>query len=114
MNINKKLSTCLIRKAFVMSVSPNKHDEYKIRHNEIWPDLETALKNHGASKYSIFLHPESSQLFAYVEIESENKWNDLAETDICKKWWKFMSDIMPSNPDFSPITEELDEVFRLS
>ena len=110
----KKLKNHSIRKAFVMSVFPDKHEEYRIRHNDIWPQLEIALKNHGASKYSIFLHSESSQLFAYVEIESEENWNDLAETDICKKWWKYMSDIMPSNPDHSPISEELNEVFRLS
>ena len=51
-------------------------------------------------KYSIFLDSSSSKLFAYLEIESEVKWNDLANTDICKKWWKYMSDIMPL-PDYS-------------
>ena len=110
----EKVKNHLIRKAFVMSVFPDKHEEYRIRHNDIWPKLEIALKNHGVSKYSIFLHSESSQLFAYVEIESEENWNDLAKTDICKKWWKYMSDIMPSNHDHSPISEELNEVFRLS
>ena len=64
----KKLRNYPIRKAFVMSVFPDKHEEYRIRHNDIWPQLEITLKNHGASKYPIFLHSESSQLFAYVEI----------------------------------------------
>ena len=53
-------------------------------------------------------------MLEYLEIESEVKWNDLANTDICKKWWKYMSDIMPANPDYSPKSDELHEVFRLT
>jgi L-rhamnose mutarotase len=113
-NNNNKSNNNLIRKAFVMNVYPDRQDEYKTRHDEIWPELEELLKAHGAYKYSIFLHHESSQLFAYLEITDEEKWNDLAKTDICRKWWKYMSDIMKSNPDDSPVLEELHEVFRLS
>jgi|TARA_B100000927_G_scaffold280493_1_gene265095 L-rhamnose mutarotase len=109
-----ELAKEVIRKSFVMSVAPDKQNEYKLRHDNIWPELEKALKEHGVKKYSIFLDSSSSKLFAYLEIESEVKWNDLANTDICKKWWKYMSDIMPANPDYSPKSEELHEVFRLT
>ncbi len=101
----------MIRKAFLMSVKPDQHDEYKCRHDEIWPELADTLKQHGASNYSIFLCKETSQLFAYVEMESEARWNAVAQTEVCQRWWQYMKDIMPSNPDNSPISQELVPVF---
>ena len=103
----------MIRKAFVMQVHPDRHEEYEKRHNPIWPELEALLKEHGVHNYSIFLHPETHQLFAYAEIEDEARWNAIAQTEICQKWWVHMGDIMPSNPDHSPVAENLREVFHI-
>ena len=103
----------MIRKAFVMSVHPGMETEYQRRHNPVWQELLDTLKKHGAHNYSIFLNPETRQLFGYVEIEDEGRWNAVANTPICQKWWKFMGDIMPSNPDHSPVAVALQEVFHL-
>ncbi len=103
----------MIRKAFVMQVNPDRHEEYRKRHNPIWPELEATLKSHGVHNYSIFLDPETNQLFGYVEIEDEKRWNAIARTEICRKWWAHMREIMPSNPDNSPITKNLREVFHI-
>lgn len=103
----------MIRKAFVMQVNPDAHAEYKKRHDEIFPELVTELKNHGSHHYSIFLDKERNLLFGYVEIEDEARWNAIANTAVCQKWWAFMKDIMPSNPDNSPISQELEQVFYL-
>ena len=96
-----------------MSVNAGAEGEYEKRHSPIWPELEQVLKDHGVSNYSIFLHPETRQLFGYVEIESEDRWAAIASTPICQKWWKHMGDIMPSNPDNSPVNLGLREVFHL-
>lgn len=103
----------MIRKAFLMSVYADSHEEYERRHRPIWVELTEVLKNHGVSNYSIFLEKETNQLFGYVEISSEELWTTIADTDECKRWWAFMKDIMPSNPDNSPISVELREVFHL-
>ncbi|MDY2947470.1 MAG: L-rhamnose mutarotase [Mannheimia varigena] len=103
----------MIRKAFVMQVNPDAHAEYKKRHDEIFPELVTELKNHGSHHYSIFLDKERNLLFCYVEIEDEARWNAITKTEACQKWWAFMKDIMPSNPDNSPISQELEQVFYL-
>lgn len=103
----------MIRKAFVMSVNAGQEEEYEKRHRPIWPELEAVLKEHGAHNYSIFLHPETHQLFGYVEIEDEARWDAIAQTAICRKWWAHMQEIMPSNPDNSPISQELREVFHI-
>jgi len=103
----------MIRKAFVMSLSAGQEVEYRRRHDPIWPELEEVLKAHGVLSYSIFLCPETNQLFAYVEIEDEARWEAIARTEVCKKWWVHMRDIMPTNPDNSPVSREIPEVFHL-
>lgn len=103
----------MIRKAFVMSVNPGREAEYEQRHSPIWPELEAVLKSQGVHNYSIFLHPETHQLFAFVEIEDEERWDAISQTEACRKWWAHMSDVMPSNPDNSPVSSELREVFHL-
>ena len=103
----------MIRKAFVMSVNAGAEEEYEKRHRPIWPELEAVLKEHGAHNYSIFLHAETRQLFGYVEVEDEARWDAIAQTAICQKWWTHMKDIMPSNEDHSPVAVELREVFHI-
>ena len=103
----------MIRKAFVMSVAPGHEAEYARRHQPIWPELEAVLKSHGVHNYSIFLHAETRQLFAYAEIEDEARWAAIARTEVCQRWWKRMGDVMPSNPDHSPVATGLKEVFHL-
>lgn len=103
----------MIRKAFVMQVNPDAHAEYQRRHSPIWPELEAELKAHGAHNYSIFLDEKRHLLFGFVEIESEARWNAIAKTETCQRWWKHMGDVMPSNTDNSPISDELKEVFYL-
>ncbi|MBG6240723.1 MAG: L-rhamnose mutarotase [Candidatus Symbiopectobacterium sp. Dall1.0] len=103
----------MLRKAFVMSVFPACHDEYQRRHNPIWPELAEVLKAHGAHHYSIFLDEKRHLLFGYVDIESEAQWDAVAQTDVCQRWWKHMSDVMPANPDNSPVSDALKPVFYL-
>lgn len=102
-----------IRKAFVMQVNSDAHEEYQRRHTPIWPELEAVLKQHGAHHYAIYLDAQRNLLFATVEIESEARWNAVAQTEVCQRWWKHMSEIMPSNADNSPVSAELKEVFYL-
>jgi L-rhamnose mutarotase len=103
----------MIRKSFVMSVHPGKETEYELRHNPIWPELEQTLRSHGVSNYSIFLLPETRQLFGYAEIEDEARWQAIANTEICRRWWNYMAELMPANPDSSPVSAPLREVFHI-
>ena len=103
----------MIRKAFVMQLHAGQEAEYRHRHNPIWPELQETLRNHGVHAYAIFLHPETLQLFAFAEIESEEKWAAIARTPVCQKWWAHMRDLMETNADDSPVSRELSEVFHL-
>jgi L-rhamnose mutarotase len=103
----------MVRKAFRMAVNPDQHAEYERRHRPIWQELEETLVAHGVVRYSIFLDSQTSDLFGCVEIESEERWAAIASTDVCRRWWRHMREIMPSNADDSPVARELREVFHI-
>ena len=98
--------------AFKMKLNPGQVEEYKKRHDEIWPELRKLLKDNGVSDYSIFLDEETNILFA-VQKQDGRSSQELGATDIVKKWWAYMADIMETNPDNSPVSKPLKEVFHL-
>lgn len=103
----------MIRLSFVMSVHEGFEEEYEKRHNPVWPEMHEMLVSHGVHNYSIFLHAQTRQLFAYAEIEDRTRWDSIPAEAICQKWWAHMKDIMPSNPDNSPVAVEIQEVFHI-
>ena len=103
----------MIRKAFIMTLKPGNEAEYKHRHAPIWPQLQSTLFEHGVRNYSIFLHPDGLQLFAYAEIENEDRWAAISQTEVCQRWWVAMAELMDVNDDSSPISVECEEVFHI-
>ncbi len=101
------------RLAFKMHLNEGQKEEYQKRHNEIWPELKKLLKENGVSEYSIFLDEESNTLFAFQKVAGDEGSQNLGETEIVKKWWAFMADIMKTNADNSPVSVELEELFYL-
>lgn len=101
------------RLAFKMHLDKGRKAEYIKRHDEIWPELKLLLKEAGISEYSIFLDEETNTLFAFQKVGGNGGSQDLGKTEIMKKWWKFMADIMKTNPDYSPVSAPLEEVFYL-
>lgn len=101
------------RLAFKMKLNEGQKEEYKKRHDEIWPELKQLLKESGVAEYSIFLDEETNILFAFQKIYGNEGSQDLGKTEIVKKWWDYMADVMSVNADNSPVTIELEEVFYL-
>ena len=101
------------RVAFKMKLFKGKEGEYKKRHDEIWNELKELLKQTGIEDYSIFLDEETNYLFAYLTIDDIRKLDELPNQPVMKKWWFYMKDIMESNPDNSPVSVPLKEVFYL-
>ena len=102
------------RVAFKMKVFKGYEEEYKKRHDVLWPELETLLKETGVEDYSIFLDEETNILFGVLKIENRIKLDELPNHPVMKKWWAYMKDIMESNPDSSPVSVPLKEVFYLN
>lgn len=99
--------------AFKMQLHQGQVQEYQRRHDEIWTELTELLKNNGVEDYSIFLDPDTNALFGVLKIENPALLDELPKHPIMQKWWKYMSDIMETNPDNSPRSTPLKEVFYL-
>lgn len=102
-----------MRVAFKMKLHPGKMGEYKKRHEEIWPDLKDLLKGAGIEDYSIFLDEQTNDLFGVLKVSDPQKQQELSSHPVMKKWWAYMKDIMDSNPDNSPVSTPLKEVFYM-
>ena len=101
------------RVAFKMYLKEGFKEEYRKRHNELWPEVADLLKKAGVSNYSIFLDEGTNTLFAVQTITSDIGSQSLGHQDIIQRWWDYMADIMEVNADNSPVSEELEEVFYL-
>jgi len=88
-------------------------EEYKRRHDALWPELQELLKSSGVSEYSIFLDEGTNDLFGVMRVEDPALLDKLPEHPVMKKWWAYMKDIMDTNPDHSPVSTPLKEVFYL-
>lgn len=99
--------------AFRMNLFPGQAREYRKRHDEVYPELAQALKDAGASDYSIWLDPEANHLFAILTVSDDNTMDKIPEKEITKRWWAFMSDIMATDADNVPVQIPLQQVFYL-
>jgi len=99
------------RIAFTMKLLPGFEAEYRRRHDALWPELTALLRDTGIHDYSIFLEPETLTLFACLQIVDSNKLELLRQEPVMQRWWAYMKDIMESNPDHSPVTVTLQEIF---
>ena len=97
-----------------MYLKPGCEEEYQRRHAAIWPELVEMIHEAGVKNYSIFCDKDTNLLFAYQECEGEGSSQDTSDVDpITQRWWDMMADIMEVNPDNSPVTIPLQEVFHL-
>ena len=102
------------RVGFKMKLKPGFKQEYIKRHNEVWPEIAELIKSSGISNYSIFLDEETNILFGIQQVSGNVSSQDLGTVEIQQKWWDYMSDIMEVNPDNSPTTTYLEEVFYMA
>ena len=110
--LRRKLEVRMI-KGFKMKLYEGQEEEYERRHNLLWPEMKDMIHEHGGKNYTIFLDRETLTLFGYIEIADEELWAKGADTAINRKWWDYMADIMETNPDNSPVSIDLKNVFHL-
>jgi len=102
-----------MRKAFVMQLKKGCEAEYQKRHDEIWPELKALLSESGVFDYTIFLERETGKLFAFQQVKGQAGSQGLGGNPIVQKWWAYMSDLMETHPDNSPVSTPLEEVFHM-
>ena len=100
------------RFAFKMFLHPGQRDEYRRRHDAIWPELSSLLREAGVSNYSIYLDEATNILFAYLERTEDHRMADLPNEAVMRRWWDFMADIMRYEANV-PVAIPLPEMFHM-
>jgi L-rhamnose mutarotase len=96
-----------------MKLKPGAVDEYRRRHDEIWPDLARALTDAGVFDYSIFLDEESLDLFAVLKLRDGDTSAALRELPVMRRWWDSMAGLMETEPGNRPREWPLAPMFHL-
>jgi len=109
-----KEGTGMKRIAFKMKLKAGSAEEYRKRHDEIWPELAELIRSTGVTDYSIFLDEETNILFAVQKQSGCSGSQDLGENPVVRRWWEYMADIMETNPDNSPVSLPLKELFHMA
>ena len=107
------MAIMITQHAFLMFLKPGNAEEYRRRHDAIWPELVALLQRAGVSDYSIYLDENSHTLFAVQRRSSTGNGVDLVADPIMRRWWDYMADMMETNEDHSPRCVPLQLMFRL-
>ena len=84
--------------AWILEVRPGYEEEYKKRHDEIWPEMVEMLREAGLRNYNIFRH--GLKLFGYFETDNLKKSiKHIASSEVNKEWAKYMAPIMKVDID---------------
>lgn len=86
--------------------------EYRRRHDAIWPELRAAMRAQGGHNFSLHYDESSELVFGYLEVDDLERWHAGASSEVTRRWWAYLADLMPTNPDLSPISHPMIEVFH--
>ena len=100
--------------AFRMQLKPGVVDEYRRRHDEIWPELAAAISAAGIYDYSIFLDEETLALFAVLKLREDNDRDGLPHQPVMQRWWDYMAPLMEVEPGNRPVEWPLVPLFHLA
>lgn len=99
--------------AFRMFLNPGQREEYRRRHDAIWPELVALLHEAGVRDYSIFLDEEHDVLFAVLKRPHDHGMAALPQHPVMRRWWAAMADLMRTHPDGEPVAEPLPLMFHM-
>ncbi|HEX5322536.1 MAG TPA: L-rhamnose mutarotase [Capsulimonadaceae bacterium] len=90
------------RIGFTLRVRKERIEEYVRRHQEVWPEMLSALTAAGWHNYSLFLR-EDGLLFGYVEVvDFDAALAAMAKTEVNARWQKEMAPFFESEPGLLP------------
>ncbi|MGA1799085.1 L-rhamnose mutarotase [Sphingomonas sp. 4RDLI-65] len=98
--------------AFRMQLKPGVVDEYRKRHDAIWPELSALLTESGIHDYSIFLDEATLSLFAVLKLAEPNTRAALPDHPVMKRWWDHMAPLMEVEDDNRPKEWSLPLIFH--
>jgi L-rhamnose mutarotase len=102
------------RICFLLKVRPERLDEYKLRHQAVWPGMLAALRETGWHNYSLFLRPDGLLVGYFETPDFAAARAGMAQRDVNARWQRDMApffEALDSRPDEGIVP--LEEIFHL-
>jgi len=101
------------RVCFLARVRPDRLDEYRERHENVWPQMRAALAAAGWGNYSIFLAADGL-LIGYLETEDyKAALHAMAATDVNTRWQAEMAGFFVAEGPPDQSFKRIEEIFHL-
>jgi L-rhamnose mutarotase len=101
------------RVCFLARVRPDRLDEYRARHENVWPQLRAALRETGWGNYSLFL-TDDGLLIGYLETkEYQAALDAMSKTEVNERWQADMSQFFVTDGPPDQSFARIAEVFHL-
>lgn len=102
------------RLCFTFEIRPGTEDEYKKRHDEIWPELVEAIKDAGFANYTLFRRGTTITAYAEVSPDVATAFARLGATDVSSRWATWFEDLIVQLTDENGNVFRADEVWHLA
>ena len=101
------------RICFTFELRPGTEDEYKRRHDEIWPELVEAIQQAGIRNYSLFRR--GTQVIAYAECHPDvaTAFGKVGSAEVNARWAKWFEEVIVELVDEQGNLFRADEVWHL-
>ncbi len=101
------------RICFTFEIRPGTEQEYKRRHDEIWPELVKAIQDAGIKNYNLFRR--GTQIIAYAEChpDADTAFGKVGSTEVNARWSTWFEDIIVRLTDDEGNLFRADQVWRL-
>lgn len=98
---------------FTFRLKPGTEDEYKRRHDEVWPEMLEALRESGISNYTLFRRGLDIYAYAECEPDARTAFAKMGATEVDRRWSRWFEEILDFRFDEQgePITAE--EIWHL-
>jgi L-rhamnose mutarotase len=104
------------RVGFLLKVKPELVAEYRRHHEQVWPDMQEALRRTGWHNYSLFMRPDGL-LFGYFEAQESfaASLDGMSREEVNERWQSFMAPYFEgvAGAHADQMMVELEEVFHL-
>lgn len=104
------------RVCFLLRVRPDRLEEYKERHQTVWPEMLTALRETGWHNYSLFLQPDGLLVGYFETPDLPRALDGMAQREVNSRWQRemapFFLNLGNARPDQGFV--RLEEIFHLN
>ena len=91
-----------------MTLKPGCYEEYKRRHDELWPEMVEAMTSRGVD---LVIYRFGDLLFVHGSAPNAGAWDEMASDPVTPRWNAYMAEVLKTNEEGEVIFHDLPQAF---